>query len=338
MANSPLKIIGIVASATIGVASAAYGAQKIIVNSLAGTEVDFEFRAKEQFEIVTRDGAKIAVYRDGPAHPQGPKLLEGNGRPTLLFLHGYALCAPIWAYQFDLLRDEYDLVAIDLRGHGASTVGENGINLSAYADDIYDVIDHLKLKEIVLMGHSTGGVVALSYLEKYKNDADKRIVGMCLISTLAEPPQHHRANMTEALTKFTFVGKTLQALSDVPIIGFPMARFAMGRKASNSVVEFVRRAIAATDPDVATKLLQMLLNFSFIEELERFKEPSCVIVGTSDPITPVSDAVIVAELLGGEVDIIEGVGHLPMLESPDEFNEIISNFLNKYFQNTDAKT
>ena len=52
-----------------------------------------------------------------------------------------------------------------------------------------------------------------------------------------------------------------------------------------------------------------------------------MIVGGSDPITPNSDAIFVAELLGGEVDIIDGVGHVPMLESPDEFNEILENFL-----------
>ena len=329
MAKGPLKALGIIASATIGVASAAYGAQKIVVKSLAGAEVDFEFRASEQFEVETRDGAKIAVYRDGP---------KNNGKPTLLFLHGYALCAPIWSYQFDLLREDYDLVAIDLRGHGASSVGSDGINLESYANDIYDVLHNMNLKEIVLMGHSTGGVVALSYLERYKNDADKRIVGLCLISTLAEPPQHHRTNMTEALSKFTFVGKALQTMSDLPLIGYPMARFAMGKKASSSVIEFVRRAIASTDSDVATKLLQMLLSFSYLDELERFKEPSCVIVGTSDPITPISDAIIVAELLGGEVDIIEGVGHVPMLESPDEFNVIISRFLDANFSKDDVKT
>ena len=73
--------------------------------------------------------------------------------------------------------------------------------------------------------------------------------------------------------------------------------------------------------------VRMLLHFSFTEELENFKGKSCVIVGGSDPITPNSDAIFVAELLGGEVDIIDGVGHVPMLESPDEFNEILENFL-----------
>lgn len=321
MAKGPLKALGIVASATIGVASAAYGAQKLVVRSLANNEVDFEFSASEQYEVETRDGTRIMVYRDGP---------KNTKKPTLLFLHGYALCAPIWSYQFELLREEYDLVAIDLRGHGASTVGSNGVVLSAFADDLADVISFLKLDNVVLMGHSTGGVVALKYLELYKEESDKIVRGLNLTSTLAEPPYHHLTSMSEALSKFTFVGKTLQSLSDVPLVGYPLTRFAMGKKASSSVIEFVRRSLASTDNEVSTKVLQMLLDFSFIDILENFDRPSCVIVGTSDPITPVSDAVVVAELLGGEVDIIDGVGHVPMLESPDEYNFIITNFLEKF--------
>ena len=323
MANSPFKVIGLVASATIGVASAAYGAQKLIVRSLSKNEVDFEFRAKEQFEITTRDATKIAVFRDGPEKQNGDL-------PTLFFLHGYALCAPIWSYQFDILRDKFNLVAIDLRGHGASTVGEDGITLQAYANDIHDVLEELKLDKIIMIGHSTGGVVALSYLKEYEVEASKKIVGLCLTSTLAQPPYHNRKNVSEAISRLTFAGKTFQALSDLPIVGYPMARFAMGKKASSSVIEFVRRSIASTDVYASGQVLKMLLNFSFIDELENYKGKSCVIVGGSDPITPLSDALFVAELLGGEVDIIHGVGHVPMLESPEEFNEILENFLENF--------
>lgn len=323
MANSPLKVIGIVASATIGVASAAYGAQKLIVRSLSKNEVDFEFRAEEQLEITTKDNAKIAVYCDGPEKLDKKK-------PTLLFLHGYALCTPIWSYQFDMLRETYNIVSIDLRGHGASSVGDNGVNLDSFADDVHEVINQLKLNNIVIVGHSTGGVVALSYLKNYEEHAKNHIVGLCLTSTLARPPYHNKKNVSEALSKLTFAGKTFQALSDLPAIGYPMARFAMGKKASSSVIEFVRRSIATTDTGVSDQVLRMLLNFSFVETLENFEGKSCVIVGASDPITPLSDALFVAELLGGEVDIIHGVGHLPMLESPDEFNEILNDFLEKF--------
>ncbi len=325
MANSPLKIFGIVASATIGVASAAYGAQTMIIKSLTSNEVDFEFRASEQIEVITRDGSKIVVYRDVPDIKSTQS--EEIKKPTILFMHGYALCSPIWSFQFDLLRDKYDLVSIDLRGHGASTVGDNGINLKSFADDVYDIIESLKLDDIVIVGHSTGGVIALSYMKEHNEHSEKHIKGLCLVSTLVQPPYNNQKNLSDALSGFSLAGKALHTLSSIQAFGYPMARFAMGKKASSSSIEFVRRSISSIDSEVSNEILRMLLHFSFTEELENFKGKSCVIVGGSDPITPNSDAIFVAELLGGEVDIIDGVSHVPMLESPDEFNEILENFL-----------
>lgn len=318
MANNPFKAIGIVAGAAIGIASATYGAQKVIVRNLANTTVDFEFQATEQFVLTTRDGARIVLYRDGP---------RSKKKPTILFLHGYALCSPIWSHQFDLLRENYDILAMDLRGHGASTVGDDGITLDAFANDIFDTLTQLEIEHVILIGHSTGGVVAMSYLEKYSDDETIHVDGLCLVSTLAHPPYHHVENISEALAKFSFTGRAFHFLSDVPMIGFPMARFALGKKASNGVVEFVRRCIVSTDSQVCSHVLQMLASFNYLETLQAFKAPVCVVVGTSDPVTPLQDAKIVAEAVGATETVIQGVGHCPMLESPEEFNNTLLDFL-----------
>ena len=320
MANNPFKAVGIIAGAALGVASAAYGAQKIIVRTLANTSVDFEFSVAEQFVLTTSDGTRLVLYRDGP---------RDNTKPTILFLHGYALCSPIWAHQFDLLRDTHDVIAMDLRGHGASSVGEDGITLAAFADDVYETMNQLELEDVVLVGHSTGGVMAMSYLNRYAEHASHHVRGLCLVSTLAHPPYHHMENISEALAKFSLTGHAFHFLSDIPLIGFPLARYALGNKASNAVVEFVRRCIVSTDRDVCIKVLQMLAEFNFLSTLEQFVAPSAVIVGTSDPVTPLSDAEKVARALGTTEIIINGVGHCPMLESPDEFNTALIEFLDK---------
>ena len=320
MANHPLKALGIVAGAAIGVASAAYGAQKIVVNSISKTDVDFEFFASEQFYITTRDNARIVVYRDGP---------RNSGLPTLIFLHGYALCSPIWAHQFDLLRDKYDLVSIDIRGHGASSIGDNNFSLEVLADDLYDVIAQLEIDKYILVGHSTGGVVSMAFMEKYKHEADKKVAGLCLVSTLAHPPYHHIESFSEALTKFSLTGKAFHFVADIPLIGFPLARFALGKKASNAVCEFIRRCVISTDRNVCAELLKVLANFDFRRTLEVVISPAAVIVGTSDPVTPVKDARVVAKALGIQEVIIEDVGHCPMLESVDEFNQAFLDFLDK---------
>jgi|GEM_PF-3566445 len=321
MANNPFKALTIAATAAVGVASAAYGAQKIMMNSLSKTEVDFEFQVEEQLFITATDGTKLVVYRDGP---------KDSTKPTLVFLHGYALCAPIWAYQFDLLREEYDLVAIDLRGHGASEYAdEDEFVLRNFADDLVCVIDQLGLEDIVLVGHSTGGVVSMAYLEYFSDHARDHVRGLCLVSTLAHPPYHHVEPIGEAMAKFSLTGQLFHVVADIPLIGFPMSRFALGKKASNSVAEFVRRSIVSTDRHVCANVLRMLASFNFSETLRNYIGPSMVIVGTSDPVTPLDDSQRMADYLGGKEIVIEDVGHAPMLESPDEFNAALSEFLAK---------
>lgn len=321
MANNPLKALTIAATAAVGVASAAYGAQKVIVRSLSKTEVDFEFHVNEQLFVTASDGTKLVVYRDGP---------KDSKKPTLVFLHGYALCSPIWSHQFDLLRDQYDMVAIDLRGHGASDWDQDEeFTLRSFAQDLKDVIDQLELKDIVLVGHSTGGVVSMAYLEYHAEHANKHVKGLCLVSTLAHPPYHHVETLTDALAKFSITGQVFHFIADVPLLGFPMSRFALGKKASNSVTEFVRRCIVSTDRAVCSGVLKMLADFNFRTTLQKFVGPTVVIVGSSDPVTPLNDAKTVATDLGGKEVVIQDVGHAPMLESPDEFNAAFVEFLDK---------
>lgn len=320
MASNPLKAIGIIAGAAIGVATATYGAQRVVVRSLSNTSVDFEFHASEQFVVTTSDGTRLVVYRDGP---------RNTSRPTVVFLHGYAMCSPIWAHQFDMLREFYDIVAIDLRGHGASGFGDDEISLDLLATDLYEIIEQLELQQYVLVGHSAGGVVSMAYLEKYGQLVEKQIQGLCLVSTLAHPPYHHLESLSEALAKFSFMGRAFHTLAEVPLIGFPMARYALGKKASNAVAEFIRHCVTSTDRDVCVKYLQILAEFNFLETLERIVSPASVIVGTSDPVTPLKDADIVAQALGITKTIIKDVGHCPMLESPDEFNIALVDFLDK---------
>lgn len=325
MANNPLKALTIAATAAVGVASAAYGAQKVVVRALSKTEVDFEFRVEEQLFITATDGTKLVVYRDGP---------KDKTKPTLLFLHGYALCSPIWSYQFELLREEYDLVAVDLRGHGASEFSDEIDNvdefvLRNFADDLVCVIDQLGLEDVVLVGHSTGGVVSMAYLEYFPEHAQKHIQGLCLVSSLAHPPYHHVESLGDAMAKFSFTGQIFHAVADIPLIGFPMSRLALGKKASNSVAEFVRRCIVSTDRHVCSSVLKMLASFNYSKTLQSYIGPSLVIVGTSDPVTPLDDAKKMAEYLGGKEVVIEDVGHVPMLESPDEFNAAFTDFLSK---------
>ena len=95
--------------------------------------------------ITTKDGAQI-YYKDW-----------GKG-PIVTFSHGWPLTSDMWDGQMLFLAQHgFRVVAHDRRGHGRSSQAWSGNDMDGYADDLAAVIEALDLKDITMVGHSTGG-------------------------------------------------------------------------------------------------------------------------------------------------------------------------------------
>ncbi len=92
---------------------------------------------------------------------------EGKGERTLIFVHGLANYALVWRKNIDYLRQFYRCIAIDLPGNGLSDKNEHNFSIGFFADTLHHFIHTLSLKNVVIVGHSMGGQVALATLIKY---------------------------------------------------------------------------------------------------------------------------------------------------------------------------
>ena len=121
--------------------------------------------------ITTKDGRQI-YYKDW-----------GKG-PVVTFSHGWPLNADAWDGQMLFLAQHgFRAVAHDRRGHGRSTQTSIGNDMNGYADDLATVIEALDLKDVTLVGHSTGGGEVARYIGRY---GTKRVAKAVLIA--AVPP------------------------------------------------------------------------------------------------------------------------------------------------------
>lgn len=105
--------------------------------------------------ITTKDGMSM-YYKDW-----------GEGQP-IVFNHGWPLTADAFEDQmFFMASNGYRCVAVDRRGHGRSDQTWHGNDMDTYADDLAELIDHLDLRDLILVGHSTGGGVVAHYIGRH---------------------------------------------------------------------------------------------------------------------------------------------------------------------------
>jgi Predicted hydrolases or acyltransferases (alpha/beta hydrolase superfamily) len=101
------------------------------------------------------------------------------GQQTILFIHGWPANHQMFEYQYDqLISSGYRCVGVDTRGFGKSDKPLTGYNYDRLADDILCVIKALKLKNITLAGHSTGGAIAIRYMSRHHGFGVSKLVLM----------------------------------------------------------------------------------------------------------------------------------------------------------------
>ena len=95
-------------------------------------------------------------------------LVSENG-PYVILIHGLGLNKDMWEWQTRDLSKNYSLITYDLIGHGESKDTEQNLNLEIFSDQIFEIIEHLSLDKIALVGFSLGGMIARKFALKYND-------------------------------------------------------------------------------------------------------------------------------------------------------------------------
>ncbi|WP_449389159.1 alpha/beta fold hydrolase [Chryseobacterium lineare] len=93
--------------------------------------------------------------------------IKGNGKETLVLLHGFMENLSIWSDMEPHLSENFSLLKIDLPGHGQSDIIAEVQTMELMAEEVKKVLDHQNLQKVHLLGHSMGGYISLGFAEKY---------------------------------------------------------------------------------------------------------------------------------------------------------------------------
>ncbi|RUW84644.1 alpha/beta fold hydrolase, partial [Mesorhizobium sp. M8A.F.Ca.ET.059.01.1.1] len=105
------------------------------------------------------DASAPAWARQGAA-PDGTGFIRAGSGTPVLFIHGVGMNAAIWQPQIERMADGFDVIAIDMLGHGQSPLPPRHPELADYADQAVRLLDHLGLDKVSVVGHSMGALVA----------------------------------------------------------------------------------------------------------------------------------------------------------------------------------
>jgi non-heme chloroperoxidase len=268
--------------------------------------------------IRTKDGTEI-YYKDW-----------GSGQPVV-FSHGWPLSADAWDAQMVFLGERgYRVIAHDRRGHGRSSQTWNGNDMDTYADDLAQLIETLDLKDVVLVGHSTGGGEVTRYIGRH---GTSRVAKAVLLG--AVPPLMLKTDANpEGLPIDVFDGIRASTFNDrsqffmdltMPFYGYNRE----GAKISQGVRDSFWLQGMQAGIKSALDCIKQFSETDFTEDLKKFDIPTLIAHGDDDQIVPIGAAALKSSKLvkGSTLKIYPGAPHGLATTRQDEFNADLLAFI-----------
>lgn len=247
--------------------------------------------------------------------------INGSGTPIVL-LHGFAEDHTIWNNQVNALSKVCKIIIPDLPGSGKSGLlpGE-GIAIEAYADCMYALLLHEKIERCIMLGHSMGGYITLAFAERYP----EMLKGFGFVhSTAFADNEEKKINRIKGIKfieehgAFAFIKNTTPNLFSDSF-----------KKEHPEKVEAIMEAGKYFTIAALTQYYTAMLNRPDRQHvLEKSNAKVFFIAGTEDVAAPLDDILQQSHLPRvSYIHIIRNVGHMGMIETPEEVNKHLLHFI-----------
>lgn len=263
---------------------------------------------------------------------------EGDG-PPLVMLHGMLATSDCWHYTFDDLRRDYRVIAPDLPGYGRTDGWYQPYSLRFYTHWLAGLLEHLSLDRVTLIGHSMGGAISVAYTL----DNPDRVDRLVLVDGLGMNDRIPWLSGWRLLVRFPhLVAMQITGKFDPHLFRYVQQRiiFDPRRKARSSIEKMASLNYPHWPRSVFASISLLLIDFAtgprrrrFTHQLESLTLPTLITWGRHDGLLPVENACKGKQHIPhAQLKIFENSAHLPMLEEPELFNQIIRHFLTEEVQ------
>jgi non-heme chloroperoxidase len=255
---------------------------------------------------------------------------QGDGQPVVL-IHGWPLSGRSWESQVPaLIGAGYRVITYDRRGFGQSSQPWYGYEYDTFTADLAALVDHLDLRDAVLIGFSMGGGEVVRYLSRYGADRVSKIVLASAVPPYLYKSEDNPDGGVDDDTIDTMVAGVQQdrmAFFDGFLDGFFSAGKTM--KVSPQQKAYALSLLAVASPKATADCITAFSRTDFRDDLTKVSVPTLVIHGDSDNIVPieVSGQRTAAAIPGSVLVILEDGPHGILVSHADQWNAAVLQFL-----------
>jgi pimeloyl-ACP methyl ester carboxylesterase len=240
--------------------------------------------------------------------------VNGEGNTALIFVHGWSCDARYWQKQVPVFAQNYQVITVDLAGHGHSSFDREEFTMMSFAKDIEAIIKKENIDRAILIGHSMGGAV-IAESAKLNPEGVIGIIGVDTLQNITlRTPQNEIDEML----------KPFEADFKIATYNFVLSMFPTG--ADEKLKNWIKEDMSSAPKEVALSAFRNYLGqYANGEAKTVFEHITIPVVSINAKLWPTAAEQNKKYIRDYQLFYVEGTGHFPMLEKPEEFNRLLEN-------------
>jgi 3-oxoadipate enol-lactonase len=242
-----------------------------------------------------------------------------RGAPVVMLSHSLGSSLVMWDPQMEALQAHYQVLRYDTRGHGGSETPAGPYTLDQLGDDATGLLDALGVEVVHWVGLSMGGMIGQCVALNHAH----RIQSLALCDTAAVIPEDAQPMWQERIG--TASNRGMEALVEATMERWFTQPYL---DQNRDEVALIREQFLATPVAGYIGCSEAIRRLNYLERLAAIRIPTLIIVGESDPGTPVSASKAMAERIpGSRLVVLRSAAHFSNVEQPEAFNAALIGFL-----------
>jgi pimeloyl-ACP methyl ester carboxylesterase len=242
--------------------------------------------------------------------------VAGKGKTSLIFIHGWSCDGRYWQKQIPVFAKEYQVITVDLAGHGHSSLYRSEFSMLSFANDVKAIVDKENITKAILIGHSMGGGV----IAEAARLMPKKVVGIVGVDTLQNVAERTPQSVIDEMVK-PFEADFKSAAQNFISPMFP-------KGTDRRLMNWIKEDMSSAPKEIALSAFRNYLGqYVDGEAANVFKDITIPVVSINARLWPTSPEENRKYIKNYQLFYIEETGHFPMLERPEEFNMLLEKAL-----------